>query len=232
MTDARLVPGNLKLGPLIYSWSITAGETCPGETELCRSRCYAKQGRYHMSNVKAALHRNMKFTRSSRFAAWMIGEITWLHARVIRVHVSGDFYSEAYVEKWEEIVRACPDAVFYTYTRSWRVDDIFPSLLRLAKASNVYMWWSTDRETGPAPVVPGVRSAYMAIDDADASSAPPGSDLVFRVRPKTVMTMANGVPVCPVETGRQHETKPTCSTCGLCWRAKSKPKSTRLLESA
>jgi hypothetical protein len=99
----------------------------------------------------------------------MIADLKRQFARVVRVHVAGDFYDEDYTQKWLEVIQELPHVQFFAYTRSWRVSDILPSLIQLAREPNMHLWWSIDRETGGAPFVPGVRVAYMAINDIDAS---------------------------------------------------------------
>jgi len=210
---------NSKLGFLIHSWSIPAGKnwSCPGESCLCRKRCYARKGFFLMPNVHACHTRNFDFSKDAGFVLWMIGALAACFVRVMRIHVSGDFYDVEYIRKWIEIVRKSPRQQFFAYTRSWRVEEMLPELVALAGMDNFQMWWSIDRETGPAPLIRGVRRAYMAIDDVDAELAPDDCDLVFRDQRSTVMKKANGIQVCPPENGVSTKVKITCSNCGICW---------------
>lgn len=218
-----LTDSNSKLGPLIHAWSLPAGArwTCPGESGLCRTRCYAKRGFFRMPSVSKSHLSNYEASQSPEFASWMVQELRHRVARVVRVHVSGDFYSSEYTAAWRDIISRSRNCEFFAYTRSWRVEEIFPDLVRLSSLPNMQLWWSLDRETGPAPVVRGIRRAYMAIDDADASTAPDDCDLVFRDGPKTVMKKANGVMVCPPENGVHTQHKITCTKCGICWKPKT-----------
>ncbi len=210
---------NTKLGPLIHGWSIPAGRewACPGESCLCRVRCYAKKGFFRMSNVKDVHIRNFQFSQSADFVDWMIHALAASFVRVLRVHVSGDFYDVNYVRKWLQIVQQSPRQQFFAYTRSWRIDEMLPELVKLGAEPNFQLWWSIDLETGPAPLIRGVRRAYMAISDVDAEHAPDDCDLVFRDRSGTVMKKANGMQVCPPENGVTTQTRITCSKCGICW---------------
>jgi hypothetical protein len=140
--------------------------------------------------------------------------------RVLRIHVSGDFYSAAYVSKWHKIIAATPDVSFFAYTRSWRDPKILPGLVELGRLPNMQLWWSLDMATGPAPKYAHIRQAYMAMNDLDAQNVPASCDLVFRVNPKTVMKNTNGVLVCPEEN--MITPNMTCSKCKLCWRPKRK----------
>lgn len=212
-------PRNVKLGCLIHSWSLPAGRarSCPGESGLCRVRCYAKRGHFHQPNVKKAHRRNFDYSKTDGFVDWLVGSSRATFARVLRIHVSGDFYDVDYTRKWYEIAKLLPNVQLFTYTRSWREEAILPELLTLSTLSNFQLWWSIDRETGPAPLIRGIRRAYMAIDDVDAECAPDDCDLVFRAQRATVMKKANGIVVCPAENGIARKPKATCSDCEICW---------------
>ena len=40
--------------------------------------------------------------------------------RYFRIHSSGDFYSQAYIDKWEQITKNNPSVIFYAYTKQKR----------------------------------------------------------------------------------------------------------------
>jgi hypothetical protein len=138
--------------------------------------------------------------------------------QVLRIHVSGDFYDTSYAEKWHEIIRTAARIRFFAYTRSWRRDEFIAPFVRLAQLPNMRLWFSEDRESGPAFDLPNVRRAYMAVDDFDALRAPEGVDMVFRDQTDTVIKKINGSQVCPVENGVVTQVRITCSSCRLCWR--------------
>lgn len=223
MTTAKISENsNLKLGPLIHSWSLPAGKefSCPGETTLCGSRCYAKRGHFNQRTTRELHQANWLLAHKPEFGGWMRKLLRDRGVRVCRIHVSGDFFDLAYIRHWQFIVSTSPRVQFFAYTRSWRQEEQFPALVQLSQNPNMQLWWSIDRQTGPAPLVRGIRRAYMAINDADARYAPDDCDLVFRDRPKTVMKKANTVLVCPPENGVTTTPKITCSRCGICWGVK------------
>jgi hypothetical protein len=47
----------------------------------------------------------------------MILEILTSKFKFVRVHESGEFYSQEYVNKWYEIAKHCPNVTFYAYTK-------------------------------------------------------------------------------------------------------------------
>lgn len=214
-----LSAGNAKLGPGIHSWSLPADKnTCPGATKACSAARYAKKGRFVQYRLSDVYRKNKILSFSRQFVDWMVAEIRRLDVRILRIHVSGDFYSVAYTRKWIEICKKCPHVKFFAYTRSWRKKRLLPVLRELGNLRNMTLWWSTDRETGPAPVSDKIRSAFMAQDDEDAPGAPNTVSLVFRVKRGTpVKQTLTGILVCPAENGHQGRRRVTCDKCKLCF---------------
>jgi hypothetical protein len=42
--------------------------------------------------------------------------------RRVRVHESGDFYNQEYLDKWFVVAQGYPDLTFYAYTKSFQLD--------------------------------------------------------------------------------------------------------------
>lgn len=206
--------GNRKLGDFVYTFSLPAVTTCPGRSRLCEKACYAMRGTVLLQQ-KAYARRHAASLRDD-FVDRMTREVRLRGAGLVRLHVSGDFYSAEYVRKWAAVAAACPGVRFFAYTRSWRTPAVRRELARLARLPNVRLWYSCDKETGlPARTPRGVRVAYMAVDDADVPPAAP--DLAFRVKRTTVRKRIGGAVVCPVENGTAAKAVVSCQKCGLCW---------------
>lgn len=173
-----------------------------------------------MRTVRESHIKNYEYSQVTEFTDWMIATIASRFVRVMRVHVSGDFYDSEYVRKWIDVVRRSPHCQFFAYTRSWQIEEMLPELVALGSLRNFQLWWSIDRATGSAPTIRGIRRAYMAISDVDAENAPDDCDLVFRDQPDTVMKKANGIQVCPPENGVVTQVNIGCSNCGICWKHK------------
>ena len=216
MLSLRLLrPGNDKLGPGLYCWSILAGDTCPGATEACLSVCYAMNHHFRGKTVVTAHRRNWELSKSPKFIDDMLHEIRYVRPEVLRVHVAGDFYDARYTDKWAVIARKTPRTTFLAYTRSWQDVKILPSLKKLAKLDNVALWFSCDSDMRAPPKVPGVHRAYMQQNDGE--EPPYDVDLVFRVKRKTVSKRVKGVVVCPPENGVETQCKITCTRCRICF---------------
>ena len=115
-----------KLNPRynIFNWTLPAIKTC-NNAGKCKEFCYAKQGTFNFGNVKKAHNDNYLLSLKPDFIFHMSVEldIKKLSAKrkgkqlVIRLHDSGDFYSEKYTNMWISLMKKHKDVLFYAYTK-------------------------------------------------------------------------------------------------------------------
>ena len=100
--------------------------TCPG-AGACLSLCYARQGRYLMSNVQRLRIDNDRALRAAyrsggvpEVAATLAAGLSRLPRTVgvIRIHDSGDFFARWYLDAWLTVAQLHPRILFYAYTKS------------------------------------------------------------------------------------------------------------------
>lgn len=211
-----IVLGNTKLGRAFWSFSIPAVVTCIGATAACLANCYARSGRSMMPSVRAHRDRTLAASRRKDFVEQMGRLIRHNFVSLLRVHVEGDFYDEAYVKKWVRIAQANRNTTFLAYTRSWRRPELIEPLMEFGRLPNVRLWLSCDRDSGQPPRLDGVWGlAYMSLSDGDTPEYP--ADLVFRDKTTTLMKYTpQGDFVCPYEQGVRGAEKITCSRCRYC----------------
>jgi hypothetical protein len=148
--------GNAKLDAAIFTFSLPAGHTCPFAS-ACRSkadrvsgritdgphtqfRCFAASNEARARSVRDARWHNADALRTCRSVAEMVDLILASlspYAGYVRVHVSGDFYSQDYFDAWMEVARRRPRTLFYGYTKSltfWvrRLDAVPPNFVLTA----------------------------------------------------------------------------------------------------
>lgn len=120
-----LTNGNSKLGTRIYSFGMSL-ESCRHKTESCKRYCYANKGTFRTKSVSNYYKQNFKESKKSNFVSKMKAEISYLAAveeiKFIRIHSSGDFYSQVYFNKWVEIAKSFPKITFLAYTRNYDID--------------------------------------------------------------------------------------------------------------
>ena len=109
--------------------------TCPGAL-ACKAVCYAKQGHYVKPNVVAARKHNLKRSMQAGFIQKVVDDLSrFKKVNVVRIHDSGDFYSQNYLDKWIAIARAVPHIIFYAYTKSLKLDlSKAPANLRITQS--------------------------------------------------------------------------------------------------
>ena len=142
--------GNAKLASQIYTFSLPAGYTCPG-AKLCQSyadritgkitdgkdtvfRCFSASQEALLPNVRKARWANFEALKglSTEQMADLIMASLPKKARIVRVHVSGDFYSADYFNAWVSVAKARPEVLFYAYTKSLHlIPSVWPANLRL-----------------------------------------------------------------------------------------------------
>ncbi|MFI6689278.1 hypothetical protein [Streptomyces sp. NPDC050485] len=114
----------------VFNWTLPAFvvempdgshfNVCP-QASACANLCYARVGTYRFKNVRSAHIRNLLLCRDApeEFEKRMTDELS--HKRYadkwIRLHDSGDFYSDEYLLTWMHIMRNSPGVRFYCYTK-------------------------------------------------------------------------------------------------------------------
>lgn len=117
-----LQKGNRKLPASTGIFNLPRAITCPGRTAYCQKVCYANKAERMYKAVLPYRTRMLTLTKDPGFVGLMTAEILRSKRRVIRIHESGDFYDQGYLDKWLDIARALPAVTFYAYTKSWMLD--------------------------------------------------------------------------------------------------------------
>lgn len=88
----------------------------------CAAVCYARQGAYKWSPAINAREHNLKIVKQNNFAELAIEDLKRIKRNIVRVHDSGDFFNQKYLNAWFKIARALPEKQFYAYTKSLHLD--------------------------------------------------------------------------------------------------------------
>lgn len=131
--------GNRKIG-LIPSWSLPNKATCSAAAlRYCGKKCYANRIReLYPGTWEAWGHNYRMYTEYPVLTELLIRKyLTLAMPRLMRLHVSGDFFSRDYLDMWRRIAEDHPDTVFYGYTKMpWIDHATLPQNLRLLRS----MW--------------------------------------------------------------------------------------------
>ncbi len=107
----------------IFKFSLPVKKTCLG-AQACLEFCYATKGSYktYAKSIAPAHDRNYEFSKSKTFVSSMLSELNRRKIKIVRLHDSGDFYSQEYLDKWVTIALYNPKIRFYAYTKSLSLD--------------------------------------------------------------------------------------------------------------
>jgi hypothetical protein len=151
--------GNAKLGKQTLIFNLPAGKTCPGAL-FCKSfavvdengkrsiqdgpqtifRCFAASSEVQYDGAFNNRANNLQLivdALKNGSAADLIDDGIRNHrtknTKLVRIHESGDFFSEAYLSAWIEVAQRNPDLKFYCYSKSLQL------FLNFNLPSNFYM---------------------------------------------------------------------------------------------
>jgi sulfatase maturation enzyme AslB (radical SAM superfamily) len=118
--------GNAKL-PGMYMFNIPANHAVCNRT--CKS-CYAIKEQVRFPAVLEARERRFQAALQPDFASKIISELRGLRKQPkhFRVHSSGEFFSQPYINDWYRIASTFPQITFYAYTK--RIKDFDFSKLK------------------------------------------------------------------------------------------------------
>lgn len=125
-----LTPGNKKLDKSILGWSIPPIKTCMNCSD-CKKDCYAMKSYRLYPNTKKAWDRNHFLAASGDHAQLIIDQLNRTkNVSAVRIHVSGDFFNQTYLDSWVYIAKMLPNLRFYGYTKVMDLLD-FSELVNL-----------------------------------------------------------------------------------------------------
>lgn len=128
--------GNAKI-PGIFTFSLPSGYSCPG-ADIClskahvdtgvitdgpktRFRCFSASQEAAFPSVRRSRWKNYQALVSRRD---MVGKMNLIldnlpkKAKIVRIHVAGDFFNQDYFDAWLGVAERRPDILFYAYTKS------------------------------------------------------------------------------------------------------------------
>ena len=135
--------GNRKIPTYIGIFNLPRLTTCPGATAWCKQFCYAKKAERMYKQVRPYREMNFLLSKQKDFVDKVNKELSTSGKKIIRIHESGDFYNQEYLDKWTQIVKANPQIHFTFYTKSFALLDFS----KIRKCKNVSAFASVDPTT-------------------------------------------------------------------------------------
>ena len=136
--------GNAKLKQIngkLYTFSLPSGWSCPGAKDCYHKavvsavdgsvflkegpntefRCFSASQEVAFPAVRIQRQRNydaIKEALKNKKAVELLLNSIPKDASIIRIHVGGDFFSDAYFKAWLKVAEERPNIIFYAYTKS------------------------------------------------------------------------------------------------------------------
>lgn len=110
----------------VYEFNLPAGHSCPFAKD-CKIKVDRHTGKFEKIGTKfrcyAASAERFPGVRESRWKNWeeiLAGKEIEIPkgATHVRIHGSGDFFSQKYFDQWLEVARKNPDVKFWAFTKS------------------------------------------------------------------------------------------------------------------
>ena len=179
--------GNLKLYKNILCFNLPPIRTCPHHSK-CAKECYAKRATVQYSGKNSVAYRNEVNYRLARemqeeLKDQLQSKIDQLKGKknfAVRIHESGDFFSQAYIDLWNDVVKSNPDVLFYAYTKTESMFDF--SKLKSNKNFNLV-------------------SSYVTVDGKQTINFAPQDEINF-IKAKLSEEGIN-IPICPCLPGNK-----------------------------
>lgn len=204
-----LETGNKKTGKSgriydkILVWNIPPRITCPGVSDWCSTHCYNADARKDVYTIDRWCENLWDFHfRLPELKDKIENQINETTGRcAVRLHSSGDFFSEEYIDFWKEIILEFPKVSFWGYTRTWNVPCLKDNVNELMNLNNMQLFASYD--TTMATSVPAIPKS-----------------LVFDTKENLFeyAVKHTGSIICPEQYGRVE----SCADCGLCMKKTNK----------
>ena len=115
MNKKRLTRGNVKVKAWLFS--LPPIKSCINCSE-CASSCYATKSYRQYPSVKALWNSNFDLVKNDMFKLYddLDRQLNSISKRsklkIVRIHQSGDFYNQTYVNMWFDLVSKYPDVTF------------------------------------------------------------------------------------------------------------------------
>ena len=175
------------------SWSLQALDTCPasiradGElVDACKG-CYATDGNYRFSNVKAPRLHNREDWKQADWVDAMVVELD--NDRYFRLFDSGDMYSLKLAEKIYSVMLATPWTRHWLPTRMHKFSKFADILAKMEALPNVVVRLSSDSINGD--IIAGNTTSTI------------------------IPTISHRKPKMTICEAYEREGK--CATCRACW---------------
>lgn len=192
-----LEPGNSKIGleskyyQKVFVWNLPVVITCPSASQWCLRHCYNADLRTDKYPINE-WNKNLQFyiNDKDKLESILLNILQEENVtKAVRIHSSGDFFENEYVNFWKRIIEKTPEVRYWAYTRSWTGKSLLNTLEELKRLKNIQLFASWDKSM-PNPPKDWRKSIVYNQNEI----------------------VANTGIICPEQSGLS----PNCATCNYC----------------
>lgn len=123
VTPNRLVKGNSKLHNILI-FDLTAVKSCLNNKD-CKAKCYAVKAQRMYTDTMIFRETNLNMVKNDLNLLYglLIAQLEKTKITSVRIHSSGDFLNQNYLNIWSEIIGMYPNINFYAYTKVDKILD-------------------------------------------------------------------------------------------------------------
>ena len=121
----RLTNGNKKVEALLFS--LPPITSCLNH-KSCASTCYAVKSYKQYPSVRNLWDSNLDLVNSNLWGLYddLVAQLSTTKKVIVRIHQSGDFLTQSYLNMWAKIAKMFKHITFYGYTKVDNILDFSP----------------------------------------------------------------------------------------------------------
>lgn len=156
----------------VLIWNLPAKITCK-PSAICQKYCYALATEHRWQNATQSRFSNLKCTKDKDFVDNMVcvmkAQLIKKPMKYCRIHESGDFYNQKYLENWMQIATYFKDMRFLAFTHSHDLN--FSN-----KPKNMEILMSLWKDDDPKKIQSGFPISYTGMRGVNAIHCVAGKD--------------------------------------------------------
>ena len=159
MSRLRLTKGNKKVKALLFS--LPPITSCLN-SKSCASTCYAVKAYKQYPSVRNLWDDNLRLVTNSLFELYDDLDNQLSKAKdgtIVRIHQSGDFLTQEYINMWVQLISKYNNIIFYGYTKVDKILDITP-LDKLVNCNIIRSMYDNNRNYGSVSYVHNMAAKY------------------------------------------------------------------------
>ena len=147
----------------MWIFNLPAIKACPNHKD-CAKTCYALKAQRLYWTAAQSREDNFRVAKKDpdKLKHFLIATMSNHRYLVCRIHESGDFFNQEYVDMWYEVAKVLPNIKFYAYTKTRDLWD-FSKLDSLPNVNIISSYLNGHLNYGPSTYVRSLANKFGLI---------------------------------------------------------------------